>query len=104
MPVTLFRILASSVTLVGVVLLGLTLYYWQQGDLAPKYFPDITHTDTHHLSGLLLALPVPLHVIFIGLIVQKKHLSRPWQRIAWVGICGSGIWLGISLAIRTFWL
>lgn len=100
MPVTLFRTLAFSVTLVGVILLALTFHYWQQGDLAPKYFPDVTHTDSHHLSGLLLALPVPLHIIFIGLIVQKKYLSRPWQRIAWVGITGSGIWLGISLLIR----
>lgn len=104
MNVTLFRTLAFTITAAGFLLLLLTFWYWDQGELATRYFPDIDHSPGHHLQGLLLALPVPLHVIFIGLIIQKKHFSSPWQRFAWVGITGSGVWLGISLAVRTFWL
>lgn len=104
MPVTLFRTLASATTLVGVVLLVLTFSNWHQGELAARYYPGLEHAVGHHFKGLLLALPAPLHVVFIGLILQKRHLTAPWRRFAWVGITASGIWLGISLAVRNFWL
>ena len=96
----LFRILASAVTLVGLILLGLVVSDWANGVLAGEFFPDVEHTDRHHLGGLLLALPVPLHMIFIGLIVQKRWFSPAWARFAWVGIVTSGLWLGVSLIFR----
>lgn len=98
----LFRIGASVVSLVGVCLLVLVVRDWFNGILTGEFFPDTTHTYKHHLGGLLLALPVPLHVIFIGLIVQKKWLSPPMARFAWVGIVSSGMWLGVALAVKLF--
>lgn len=83
-------------------MLALLLWDALGGEVAGKYFPDADHTRAHHIGGLLLALPVPLHVIFIGLIVQKKWLSPPMARMAWIGIVTSGVWLGIALAIRLF--
>ncbi|MDC0336094.1 hypothetical protein OAN24_04260 [Pseudodesulfovibrio sp.] len=100
----IFRILASIVSVVGLCLLVLVLMDWHNGILAGDFFPDVKHTPKHHLGGLLLALPVPLHVIFIGLIVQKKWLSPSMARFAWVGIVLSGMWLGVSLAVKLFWL
>lgn len=83
-------------------MLVLVLINGLSGELAAKYFPEISHELPHHVGGMLLALPVPLHVIFIGLIIQKKHLSPRWARFAWIGISSSGVWLGIALALRLF--
>ncbi len=93
----IFRLLASMVSVIGIGLLVIVLMDWQAGTLAPRYFPELEHMTKHHIYGLLLALPVPLHVIFIGLIVQKQWLSPIWQRFAWVGIVTSGLWLGASI-------
>lgn len=97
-----FRIAASLVTLVGIGLLVLVVHDFLNGVLAGKFFPTADHTPAHHLMGLLLALPVPLHVIFIGQIVQKRWLPRLWRRIAWIGITGSGLWLGAALVVRLY--
>lgn len=97
---TPFRIAASLVTVVGIGMLCFVFWDWQTGSLAAEFFPDVERQPDHHLKGLLLALPVPLHVIFIGLIIQKKYLSPPWAKFAWFGITTSGMWLGVSLLLR----
>lgn len=99
-----FRIFASTVTFVGLCLLGLVIYDGFTGVLAGTFFPDSEATTSLHLGSMLLALPVPLHVIFIGLIVQKRWLSPPWARFAWIGIVSSGLWLGGALLIKLYWL
>lgn len=104
MAVTLFRTMAFAITGTGLVMLLFLLSHWSVGGLAPEYFPGVKHSTMHHVGGLLLGLPIPLHAIFIGLIIQKRHLSPDWGRWAWIGISASGVWLGISLAIRTWWL
>lgn len=96
---TIFRILASTITVIGICMLILVIADWHNGDLAGRYFSDVEHTSSHHLQGLLLALPIPLHVIFIGLIIQKQWLTPPWARFAWVGIVSSGLWLGASMVL-----
>ncbi|QJB55777.1 hypothetical protein [Pseudodesulfovibrio sp. zrk46] len=95
-----FRIFATLVSAIGLMLLVMVFVDWWTGYLAMKFFPEESHDAHHHLFGLMLALPVPLHVIFVGLIVQKKWLSPPMAKFAWVGIVSSGLWLGASLAIR----
>ncbi|BCS88831.1 hypothetical protein [Pseudodesulfovibrio sediminis] len=94
--------ICNTVTIIGLCLVGVVLLKYYDGGLAPKYFPESLHTDKHHVYGLLLALPIPLHVTFIGLIVQKRWLSANMARFAWIGITVSGIWLGIALLIKIF--
>lgn len=94
--------ICNTVTIVGLCLLALVFYEWEQGVLAEEFFPGIAHATHHATYALLLALPVPLHIIFIGLIVQKRWLSPGMARFAWIGITASGIWLGISLLVQFF--
>lgn len=101
-PERLFRRVCAVITLVGIGLLVLVLRDAITGALTHDFFPSLDHTPGHHLIALLLALPVPLHVIFIGQILQKRWLPRKWQKIAWIGITGSGVWLGVALAVRLF--
>ncbi|MBI9081148.1 MAG: hypothetical protein JEY79_15585 [Pseudodesulfovibrio sp.] len=97
-----FRLCASTVSVVGFCLLGLVIHDAVTGVLAGRFFPDAESSVSLHVGVLLLALPVPLHVIFIGLIVQKRWLSPLWARFAWVGIVGSGVWLGGALMVKVF--
>lgn len=100
MPALLIRLTASAVSIVGCLLLVGTFTDWIVGDLATRFFPDEQPSPGLNLAGLLLALPIPLHVIFVGLIVQKRWLSPTWARFAWIGVVSSGVWLGISLTFR----
>ncbi|BDQ34064.1 hypothetical protein [Pseudodesulfovibrio portus] len=99
---TIVRNICTTVTILGLCLLGVAVFEAWEGRLAAEYFPDAVHTGKHHLGGLLLALAVPLHVIFIGMILQQKWLTRPMARFARAGIVASGLWLGIALAVRAF--
>ena len=99
---TIIRNICTTVTILGLCLLGVAVFDAWEGRLAAKYFPDAAHTGKHHVGGLFLALAVPFHVIFIGMILQQKWLTRPMARLARVGIVTSGLWLGIALAVRTF--
>ena len=96
------RNICTTVTILGLCLLGVAVFQAWEGELAAEYYPDAVHTAKHHAGGLLLALAVPFHVIFIGMILQRKWLTRPMARFARLGIVLSGIWLGVALAVRTF--
>lgn len=95
-----YRLLMSTISAAGLILLAMVLIDWQTGTLAAKHFPDLEHEVGHHLAGLILSLPIPLHVIFIGLIMQKRWLGPAWSRFAWFGIVTSGLWLGATLLYR----
>lgn len=99
---TIVRNICTTVTILGLCLLGVAVLDAWEGRLAAEYFPDVIHTGKHHAGGLFLALAVPFHVIFIGMILQQKWLTRPMARFARLGIVLSGIWLGIALAVRFF--
>ena len=98
----IIRNICSTVTIIGLCLLGLVCLNAYENTLAAKYFPEIAHTARHRVFALLLALPVPLHVIFIGLIIQKQWLTKPMARFAWIGITASGLWLGTALVVKMF--
>nr|WP_287411371.1 hypothetical protein [Pseudodesulfovibrio sp.] len=100
----IIRNICTTVTIIGLCLLGLVGLDAYEGTLAAKYFSGSQLVAEHHTYALLLALPVPLHIIFIGLIVQKRWLSEPLARFAWFGIVSSGLWLGVALAVKMFLL
>jgi hypothetical protein len=54
----------------------------------------------YDLYALGLIIPVPLHIISIGLVLKRKWLSRFWARAAWPAIFISGCWLGAAIAVR----
>jgi len=99
-----FRTLATAVSVIGVILLIRAVLLAATGALVPSLLPGADPTLANSLFALALALPVPLHVISIGLIVQKRWLSSPWDRVAWVAIVTSGCWLGAALAVKLLFL
>ena len=97
----LLRAAASGVVVVGVLLLIRLLVRAVAGppgdELSDRHLSGSWLTT---LSALALALPVPLHVIAVGLIVQKRWLSPLWARVAWYAVVISGCWLGVALAVK----
>ena len=93
-------ILARGIIVVGLALLGRVLFQTVNGSLATRFFAESRPSWVTSLYALALGLPVPLHVISVGLIIQRRWLSPPWARVAWFAIVGSGCWLGASLAVR----
>ena len=96
------RAIANVIILIGVFLLGRGLYYGLSGVLAQHYFTQSQGSVIQNVYALGLSLPIPLHIIAVGWVLQLRWLSPAWARATRWGIVLSGCWLGIALAIR--WL
>ena len=96
------RIIANVIILIGLFLLGRVLYYGLNGVLAQQYFAPPQGSVIQNAGALGLGLPIPLHIIAVGLVLKLRWLSPAWARGARWAVVGSGCWLGLALAIR--WL
>lgn len=98
------RAVAGGILGVGVLLLvRLAMSVWD-GSIAAHGPGGVEVFWARASLGLLLRLPVPLHVISVGLILQTRWLSPAMARAAWVAVVVSGCWLGGALAVRLFLL
>ena len=98
------RILANATVLTGLFLLGRVICQAAAGALAAQYPALPAGLAGRGLFALGLSLPVPVHVIAVGFILQKKWLDRRWARVAWWAVVFSGCWLGGALLARRFFL
>jgi hypothetical protein len=99
---TVVRVIANVVILVGFFFLARVLYYGLAGDLAQRYFAPTPGSPTQSAYAFFLSLPIPFHIIAVGLVLQLKWLSPLWRRAARWAVVISGCWLGLALAVR--WL
>lgn len=99
---TVFRGLANVVILVGVFLLLKVVYHSATGLLVDQVLPHPQGEGwLPHAFALGLSLGVPLHVISVGLVLQKKWLPPLWARTSRIAVVVSGCWLGAALGIKT---
>jgi hypothetical protein len=96
------RVIANITILIGFFLLGRVLYDGLSGVLAQQYFTPSQGSVIQNVYALGLSLPIPLHMIAIGLVLQLRWLSPILAQGTRWGIVVSGCWLGVALAIR--WL
>ena len=96
------RVIANITILIGIFLLIRVLYHGLSGVLAQQYFAPSQGSVVQNVYALGLSLPIPLHIIAIGLVLQLRWLSPIWARGTRWAIVVSGCWLGLALAIR--WL
>lgn len=89
---------------VGLFLLAGVIHKAAVSSLATEVFGRPPGSWTHQIYALGLALPVPFHVISVGLILQRRWLSPVWARGAWIATVVSGCWLGLALGIKTVFL
>jgi len=96
------RVIANIIILIGFFLLGRILYYGLSGVLAQQYFTQSQGSVIENVYALGLSLPIPLHIIAVGLVLQLRWLSPIWAQGTRWAIVVSGCWLCLALAIR--WL
>jgi hypothetical protein len=104
MPRNLIRLIAKVAVVVGVFLLARVIYHAASGFLLAQLFPESQQSWANNLYAIGLSLPIPLHVISIGFVLQRRWLPPHWIRIAWLSVAISGCWLGVALVIKTFLL
>jgi hypothetical protein len=101
MPVKIFRFFANLVILTGLLLLAKVMSHAANGALVDRV---LTGPHGHGLLpqalALGLSLGVPLHVISVGWVLQRKWLPPLWARTAQVAAVVSGCWLGAALGIK----
>ena len=88
--------------MVGVFLLARVIYHAASGFLLAQLFPESQQSWANNLYAIGLSLPIPLHVISIGLVLQRSLMPPHWVRIAWLAVMISGCWLGVALGIKIF--
>jgi hypothetical protein len=104
MPRIIIRLIANVAVAVGLFLLVRVFYRTATGSLAAQLLPGLQESWPKNLYALGLSLPVPLHVISVGLVLQRRWLPHHWTRIVWLAVVISGCWLGVALAIKLFLL
>jgi hypothetical protein len=104
MPRNIIRLIAKVAVVAGLFLLARVIYNAASGSLLVQIFPESQQSWVNNLYAIGLSLPVPLHVISIGLVLQRSWLPPHWIRIAWLGVVISGCWLGVALGIKIFLL
>jgi amino acid permease len=96
------RVITNIIIIIGFILLGRVLWYGLNGVLAQQYFPPAQGSVIKNAYALGLSLPIPLHVIAVGMVLQLRWLSPTWARMARWAVVVSGCWLGLALGVR--WL
>jgi hypothetical protein len=104
MPRNIIRIIAKVVVAVGLLLLVRVIYHAANGSLVAQLFPESQQSWISNLYAIALSLPVPLHVISVGFVLQRRWLPPHWTRIVWLAVVISGCWLGVALVIKVFLL
>jgi hypothetical protein len=94
------RAMGSGVVLAGMFLLVRLLHGVSAGSVTVDGIGWVQATWGRKAVVLALRLPVPLHVMSVGLMVQKRWLPPAEARAAWVSVVISGCWLGVALAVR----
>lgn len=94
------RALANTVVMAGVFLLVRVLYGAVTGSLVPQVVSQSAGSWIGTAFALGLTLPIPFHVISIGLFLQRSWLPVRLAKAARLAIVISGCWLGVALCAK----
>ncbi|MBW1775046.1 MAG: hypothetical protein JRG79_05970 [Deltaproteobacteria bacterium] len=94
------RVAANAVMIAGFLLLANILYGAINGSLPARVFTGLHQSWIYNVYALGLILPVPFHIISIGLVLKRKWLSPFWGRAAWPAIVLSGCWLAAAIGVK----
>jgi hypothetical protein len=94
------RVVANILIAVGLFLLVRVLNNAVTGALVVQVFAQSQGSWIRNVYALGLSLPVPFHVISVGLVLQQRWLSPLWTKAAWLAVVVSGCWLGAALGIK----
>ena len=102
MPRMIVRLIANTAILVGLYLFASMIYGAANGSLDARLFPESQESLSNTLVALALGLPVPFHLISVGLLLQRRWLPHSGARISFLAVVISGCWLGTAIGIKLF--
>ena len=91
---------ANIIIAAGLLLLVKVIYSAATGSLSVQLFAQPHGSWLLTMYALGLSLPVPFHVISVGLFLKRRWLSPFWAKAAWAAVVMSGCWLGAALGIK----
>ena len=94
------RVAANVLVAVGLFLLARVLHNAANGSLVGQLFAQSQGSWIRNAYALGLSLPVPFHLISVGILLQRSALPPPWARSVGFAAVVSGLWLGVALGIR----
>ena len=94
------KTVANMVIAAGLLLLAKVIYNAVTGSLSVRLFSRSQGSWLLTMYALGLSLPIPFHVISVGLILKRRWLSPFWAKAAWPAVVMSGCWLGVALGIK----
>jgi hypothetical protein len=101
-PRNIIRLIANVAVAVGLLLLVRVFYHAANGSLVAQLFPESQQSWISNLYAIALSLAVPIHMISVGFVMQRRWLSPHWTRIVWLAVVISGCWLGVALMTKVF--
>ena len=104
MPRMIIRLIANISILVGIYLFARMIYGAVNGSAAAQLVHESQGFVSNTVIALALDLPIPFHLISVGLLLQRRWLPHSWARIAFLAAVISGCWLGIALMSKIFLL
>jgi hypothetical protein len=94
------RLIAKVAVAAGLLLIVRIIYQLASGSLVAELFPESQQSWISNLYAIGLSLPIPLHVISVGFVLQRRWLPPHWTRIVWLTVVISGCWLSVALALK----
>jgi hypothetical protein len=98
------RLIANAAIAVGLYLFARMIHGAANGFLVARLFTESQESAWYTAAALALALPLPFHVISVGLLLQRRWLPHFWARISFLAAVISGCWLGTALGFKIFLL
>jgi hypothetical protein len=102
MPGMIVRLIANATILVGFYLFAMMICGAVNGSLAAQLFPESQESVSDTVVALVLGLPLPFHVIAVGLLLQRRWLPHSWAKISFMSVVISGCWLGTAIGMKLF--
>ncbi|NIQ37330.1 MAG: hypothetical protein GTN81_01890 [Proteobacteria bacterium] len=94
------RVFANVLIAVGLLVLARLIHTTVTGSLVAQLFPQSHGLWIRNVYALGLSLPVPLHMISVGLLLQRRWIPPLWARAVWLPVLVSGCWLGVVLGVK----
>jgi hypothetical protein len=96
------KLIANFTIAVGLYMFARIIYGAATGSLPAQLLPESEAAVWYTIAALVLALPVPFHLISVGLLLQRRWLPHFWARISFLAAVISGCWLGAALGFKIF--